>query len=133
MTDGSRSKPAPTKGVRHFIRSCGYSMNGLKEAFKEAAFRQELLLGLVSVPAAWLIGIGVLHASLITAMWFVLLAIELLNTAVESVVDLASPEYHELAKRAKDLASAAVTCGIAAYLAIWLPAIIRLCMPKCGQ
>jgi diacylglycerol kinase len=60
---------------------------------------------------------------LLTLAWLGLLVVEILNTAIEAVVDLASPERHPLAKQAKDLASAAVTIAIVANILAWATAI----------
>ena len=94
-------------GCKHFLAACCYSLDGLKAAWGEAAFRQEIVLGLITVPLAWLLPLGFWPAVLLNLIWLALLAIELLNSSLEAVVDLASPEYHQLAKRAKDMASAA--------------------------
>lgn len=119
-------KPAPASGIKHFIRSCGYSYNGFKEGFKESAFRQELFFLIIVVPLAWCLPFPPMHSAFLTVCYLFLLVTELLNTAVEAVVDMASPGYHELAKRAKDLASAAVTCAITANAVAWLGCVIAL-------
>lgn len=116
-------KPAPAKGLKHFCRSCGYSANGFREAWKEAAFRQEIVLGIIILPLVYfLLGHRISSVAVLFMFWMGLLVTELLNTAIEAVVDLASPNYHELAKRAKDLASAAVTCAITANITalLWI-------------
>ena len=117
-------KPPRATGFAHLIRSCKYSFNGFKEGCKEAAFRQELAFCIVVIPLAWLLPFPSMHSAFLTICYLFLLTTELLNTAVEAVVDLASPNYHELAKRAKDLASAAVTCAITANAIAWLGCIL---------
>ena len=117
-------KPPHATGIAHFIRSCKYSFNGFREGCKEAAFRQELAFCIVVIPLAWLLPFPPMHSAILTICYLFLLTTELLNTGIEAVVDLASPGYHELAKRAKDLASAAVTCAITANIFAWLGCIM---------
>ncbi|MCQ2396290.1 MAG: diacylglycerol kinase, partial [Lentisphaeria bacterium] len=77
--------------------------------FHGVAFRQELVIGVVAVALAWTLpGLDVFWGVLLTLCWLLLPTTEVLNTAIEDVVDLASPGIHPLAKRAKDLGSAAV-------------------------
>ena len=115
-----RKGPRKDVGFKHFLRSCGYSAKGFRAAWREAAFRQECLLGLVTLPLAFWLGHSPLSRFLVCLAWLIVLLTELLNSAVEAVVDLASPGFHELAGRAKDLASAAVTVSLAIYGASWL-------------
>ena len=124
LSQGAKGKPAPATGIRHFIRSCCYTANGLREACKESAFRQELLLGVVLIPLSWLLHFPPMVAVFLDCMWFFLLVTELLNTSIEAIVDLASPGYHELAKRSKDLASAAVGLAIIANVFVWGAAVV---------
>lgn len=97
------------KSLAHIVHSLGYSLDGLNRCFHDdIAFRMECLLAiphfamLLLLPLKWEVRL------FLAALWFVLAAVELLNTAVEAVVDLASPMTHDLAKKAKDVASAAV-------------------------
>jgi diacylglycerol kinase (ATP) len=111
-------------GISHLWHATCYTGSGLKAVVGETAFRHELLAGCLLVPAAWLFPFPVWQALILCLLWAGVLVIEILNTAVEAVVDLVSPEYNPLAKKAKDLGSAAVgLClainGIAWVLAIW--------------
>jgi diacylglycerol kinase (ATP) len=117
--DSQPAKPPRFSGIEHFYRSCTYTAAGLKTACKEAAFRQELLLGLVAVPLSLLLPLDGILVLLLNLCWLAVLSCELLNTAIESVVDLASPAYHELAKRAKDLGSAAVMLALVNAAVVW--------------
>ncbi len=117
-------KPRPATGLPHLMRSCRYSWQGFCAACRESAFRQELACGVILVPAAWLLPFPMMVSVLLTICWLGLLVTELLNTAVEAVVDLASPGYHELAKRAKDLGSVAVTGAIVINGLAWLAALL---------
>lgn len=121
--DSQPAKPPRFSGLEHFCRSCTYTAAGLRAACKEAAFRQELLLGLVTVPLSLLLPLDGLLVLLLNLCWLAVLSCELLNSAIESIVDLASPDYHELAKRAKDLGSAAVGVALTALALCWAYAL----------
>jgi diacylglycerol kinase (ATP) len=107
-------------GLRRVWNALGYSWSGLRAALRhEDAFRQELLLATVLVPVAlWLGPDGVRRALMIGSLLLVLI-VELLNSAVEATVDRVSLEHHKLAKRAKDIGSAAVFIALANVLCIW--------------
>lgn len=112
-------KPGKT-GFARLISATGYSWAGLRAAFAhEAAFRQELALTLLLVPLAlWLGDTGVEKAILVGA-WMLVPIVELLNSAVEAVVDRISDEMHPLAGRAKDIGSAAVMLSLANAALVW--------------
>jgi len=114
------SKPGNT-GITRVIKAAGYSWLGFKAAFKhEAAFRQELALCLLLTPAGlWLGQTGVERALLIGSLLLVLI-VELLNSAIEAVVDRFGGEQHELSGRAKDIGSAAVFIALVNVIVIWL-------------
>ena len=107
-------------GLQRLINATGYSIAGLAAAARhEDAFRQELLLAAVLVPAGlWLGPSGVARALLVGSVLLVLV-VELLNSALEAAVDRISLENHPLAKRAKDIGSAAVMVALANVVAIW--------------
>lgn len=102
------------------IRALGYSLRGLRAAYKkESAFRQELVLAVVLVPAGlWLGKNGVERALLIGSVLLVLI-VELLNSSVEATVDRIGAEQHKLSGRAKDMGSAAVLIALLQLAAIW--------------
>ena len=108
-------------GVQRGINATRYSLEGLAAAARhEDAFRQELLLAAVLVPLGlWFGNDGVERALLVGSMLMVLV-VELLNSAVEATVDRVSLEDHRLAKRAKDLGSAAVMMSLVTVGAVWL-------------
>ena len=120
------AKPPRFSGPEHFYRSCTYTAAGLKTACKEAAFRQELLFGVLALPLSLLLPLDGLLVLVLNLCWLAVLSCELLNTAIESVVDLVSPEYHDLAKRAKDLGSAAVGVALTALALCWIYALWHL-------
>jgi len=113
------SKPGNT-GITRIINAAGYSWAGLRAAFKhEAAFRQELALCLVMIPLAlWLGQTGVERALMIGSLLLVLI-VELLNSAIEAVVDRFGGEQHELSGRAKDIGSAAVFIALINVAVVW--------------
>lgn len=97
------------RGPRQLWCAFLWSMKGFRAAWRhEASFRLEACLVLVLVPLGLWLGDGGLEKFALVLAPLLLLSVELLNSAVETVVDLVSPEFHELAGRAKDLGSAAV-------------------------
>ncbi|MDP3031643.1 MAG: diacylglycerol kinase [Rhodocyclaceae bacterium] len=107
-------------GVRRLWNAFFYSANGLAAAWRhEAAFRQEVLLAVVTVPLGFWLGTDGVERALLVGSIFLILIVELLNSAVEAVVDRVSIENHELSKRAKDIGSAAVLLALANALIVW--------------
>ena len=113
-------KPGKT-GIARIIAATGYSRQGLVAAYHhEAAFRQELFLAVLMVPLAlWLADSGLESAILIGSLFIVLIA-EIINSAIEAVVDRFGHEHHELAGRAKDMGSAAVFLALANVVISWV-------------
>lgn len=113
------SKPGDV-GLTRIIKAAGYSMAGLKAAFvNEAAFRQELALSAVMIPAGlWLGQSGVERALLVGSLLLVLM-VELLNSGIEAVVDRFGGEHHTLSGRAKDIGSAAVFVALLNVGVVW--------------
>ena len=113
-------------GVGHVVRATGHSLDGIREAFRNGcAFRQELALGLVQFVVLPFFQESLWVKVGLVALWVLLLSAELLNTGVEAVVDLASPGWNELAKRAKDCCSAAVSLIVTLLAFVWLIVIVR--------
>lgn len=101
-------KPSHT-GFTHLIHSTQYSIKGLRAAFvHEAAFRQEVALCLILFPVAFFLGETLVERLLLMGCCVLVLVAELMNSAIEAVVDRIGPEHHELSGRAKDIGSAAV-------------------------
>ena len=108
------------QGLTRLINALGYSKDGLAAAWKnEAAFREEVLLAAVAFPLAFYLGQTGIERALLAGSILFILIVEILNSAVEGVVDKASPEKHELAKRAKDMGSAAVLLSLLNAAVIW--------------
>jgi diacylglycerol kinase (ATP) len=113
-----RNKP---RGLTRLIRAFGNSLRGFIGAFREeAAFRQELALALVVVPAGLWFGRTGIERALLVAPMLVVLIVELLNSAVEAAIDRIGPEHHELSGLAKDIGSAAVFLAFVLLAAVWL-------------
>lgn len=107
-------------GFTHLFRALGYSIKGLKVAFaQEAAFRHELALFILLAPLGiWLGNNGTERALLIGSLILVLI-VELINSAIEAVVDRHGTERHTLSGQAKDLGSAAVMVANINVIIIW--------------
>ncbi|HCG5090490.1 TPA: diacylglycerol kinase [Vibrio parahaemolyticus] len=98
----------------------GYSIKGLKAAWThEAAFRQELVLTLVLSISAFFLPVTTLERVLMVSSLLLILIVELINSAVEAVVDRVSDDWHELSGRAKDIGSAAVFVALFLALFVW--------------
>ena len=111
-------------GLDRILRATGYSMSGLRLAFTgESAFRQEVFLAAVLLPAAFWVGRHWTEVALLAGSVLLVLIVELLNSATEAVVDRVSYENHELSKRAKDIASAAVFISLLLCGGIWAAAL----------
>lgn len=108
-------------GLRRVINAFGYSCQGLSAAWKsESAFRQEVILLIIAVIMALIMPVsGIERLLLIGSVWLVLV-VELLNSAIETVVDRIGQDYHYLSGRAKDIGSAAVLLALLFALLVWL-------------
>lgn len=119
--------PKKNKGLMRLVRACGYSYDGFVCAFKnEAAFRQELFVCAPLAVAAFALEFPLMTRCVLLLSMLGLLAVELLNSAIEECVNLASPQLHPLAKRAKDMASAAVFLALLWVAAAWAFALYGL-------
>jgi len=97
------------RGPRQIVRAFKWSMKGLRAAWRhEASFRLEGYLFVVMFPLGLWLGRGGVEKAILVGSLLLVLSAELLNSAIEAIVDKASPEFHELAGRAKDMGSAAV-------------------------
>ena len=108
-------------GLRRVWNAMFYSIEGLKAAYRhEDAFRQEALLAILLIPAALFMPVPGLGKALMVASVLLVLIVELLNSAIEATVDRVSLENHRLAKRAKDIGSAAVLMSLVNVVVVWL-------------
>lgn len=109
------------KGLTRLIKAGHYSWAGAKAAYQnEEAFRQEVWVLLLAVPLALWLGDGGVEKALLIGSVLLLLMVELLNSAIEAVVDRIGTEQHPLSGRAKDMGSAAVTVAVVNVIIIWL-------------
>jgi len=108
-------------GLRRLINAAGYSFSGLAAAARhEDAFRQELILAAILVPLGLWLGAGGVERALLVGSVLLVLIVELLNSAIEATVDRVSLDDHSLAKRAKDIGSAAVMVALVNVVVVWL-------------
>ena len=121
MTPHEESPFKGKTGIRRLFNALGYSMDGLKAAIRhEDAFRQLALLALILIPIAlFVIDTSPLARALLVASSIATLVVELLNSAIEAAVDHTSLERHPLAKRAKDMGSAAQLLGLLNLALVW--------------
>lgn len=113
------AKPGKT-GIARILKATQYSWQGLKAAWKyEAAFRQELLLALVGVPLAFWLADNQSELLWLILPLFIIVIAELVNSALEAVVDRVGHEHHELSGRAKDIGSAIVFVSLLLLVTIW--------------
>ncbi len=107
-------------GLQRVWNAFNYSMAGLRAAFScEDAFRQEAILAVILIPTSFFLPVsGIGRALMITSVLLVLI-VELVNSAIEAVVDRVSLDHHHLSKRAKDIGSAAVLLALINVLLVW--------------
>lgn len=111
-------------GVARVVSATRHSVHGLQAAFEgERAFRQELGLAVVMLPAAFWLGRSWLEMALLIGSVLLVLIVELLNSGIEAAVDRISLDLHDLSRRAKDLASAAVFLSVLLCGGIWMTAL----------
>jgi diacylglycerol kinase (ATP) len=111
-------------GLDRVIHAIGYSIAGLATAYRgESAFRQEFWLAVVMLPLAFWVGHSWVDVALLAGSVLLVLIVELLNSGIEAAIDRVSYEIHDLSKRAKDLASAAVLLSLVLCGGIWLAAL----------
>jgi diacylglycerol kinase (ATP) len=133
MSEGKLKSPeyekSKTEGetwIIHVFRAAGYSMAGIKAGWKcEMAFRMECVIAVLLTPVALFLPVGLLLKVLIISSMLLVLVTELLNSAMEWVVDYISTDHHPLAKRAKDMGSAAVFFALINSGVFWATAFIE--------
>ena len=112
---------AQNTGLRRIVNAARFSLAGIRSAWRsEAAFRQESVLAALLLPTAFWLGTTALERALLIGTVLAVLVTELLNSAIESVVDRIGTEQHPLSGQAKDMGSAAVLLALLACAAIWL-------------
>lgn len=117
--------PQKHSGLTRIVKAGGYSFKGMYSAWQsEAAFRQECLLALLLVPAFLLMDLSSLDRFILIMATALVLITELINSALESVVDRIGVEYHELSGKAKDIGSAAVFIALLVWGYAWLEVLL---------
>ena len=112
-------KPGNT-GIRRIVNATFYSLAGLRAAWQhEAAFRQEVMLAVVLIPTGVWLGRTAVERSLLIGSCLLVLIVELLNSAIEAMVDRVGTEPHRLSGQAKDLGAAAVFVSLSLVLVVW--------------
>jgi diacylglycerol kinase (ATP) len=107
--------------VRRLLFATRYSWQGLRAGWRtQAALRYELLFSLIAIPVALWLGRTSVERALLIASWLQMIVVELINSALETVVDRIGSDLHELSGRAKDLGSAAVFCSLILAATVWL-------------
>ena len=122
----NQEKPPVATGLKRVFKAAIYSKQGFISAFKsEAAFRQELGLCLALAFSLFYLELGHLEKLFLLSTLAIVLITELLNSAIEAIVDLASPEFHELAGKAKDIGSSAVFVSLSLAGLSWTWGIVK--------
>ena len=120
VTTGAGARNWDLFNMKRIIRATAHALSGLKEALvSEFAFQQECFVFLISVIVACIAEATPLERALLIGSIILVLLVELLNTALETIIDRISPEHHPLSKKAKDLGSAAVLLAILQAMIIW--------------
>ena len=105
----------------HLFKNTKYAIDGLKHVIKtEQSFRLELLSGIFIFSAIFLVDLDINSKMILTVTAFLVLIVELLNSAIENVVDLVTTDIHPLAKSAKDIGATAVMFAIMLHLVCWV-------------
>ena len=123
MTTDPVNPQKTRKGLSRIFHAGGYSIAGLKAGWGETAFRQEALLAIFLIPAAFWLGQTWVEVALLCGSVIFVMVVELLNTGIETAIDRIGTEWHALSKRAKDMGSAAVLLSLLLCLGIWGAAI----------
>jgi diacylglycerol kinase (ATP) len=113
----------PPKELNPFmriVRAFGYSIHGLKAMYRsEIAFRQELILAAICIPMSFVFHVTALERAVMVGCLFLVLIVEVLNTAFETTIERISGEYHPLSKLTKDMGSAAVFLSLVNMIVVW--------------
>ena len=120
-TTHTNSSPYQNTGMKRVFKAFFYSLDGITSTLKhEAAFRQELILAAILVPVSFALGVPLEQHLILVGSIALVLVVELLNSAIESVVDDISGQNRPLAKRAKDMGSAAVFISLLNCVICWI-------------
>jgi diacylglycerol kinase (ATP) len=115
-------KPARVTGLAHLFAAQSYSLSGFRRLWRETAFRHEIILFIAALAWCCFLAVPVVEYAVLTGLFFLLVSVEALNTAIECIVDQVSPDWAEFAKDAKDLGSLAVM-GVLLAIGLFLAVI----------
>ena len=111
--------------LKRLVQATVVSLIGLREVYRsEAAFRQELVVLLLVIPAAWMLTSTGVERALLIGSWMLAIVVEMVNSAIEAAVDRIGKERHDLSRKAKDFGSAAVFCSIVLSVAVWILVLV---------
>ncbi len=117
----NRESDLNNKPRYNLFKNWSYALNGLRITFKnEISFKLEILAAIPLLAAIYLVDFDIIEKTILLATLFLTLIVELLNSAIENVVDITTKEYNDLAKNAKDMGAAAVFISISLHLMCWL-------------
>ena len=125
MPDTAVNPQKHRTGLSRLWHATGYSLQGLRTAWGETAFRQEACLSIVLLPLSFWVGQGWVETALLCAVVVLVPITELLNSGIEAAIDRIGPERHELSKRAKDFGSAAVLLSLLLCAGVWAAALYQ--------
>ncbi|MDR2902745.1 MAG: diacylglycerol kinase [Lactobacillales bacterium] len=118
---------SPHKGIKRLFNAFLYSKEGFTAAYKsEEAFRLEVILFVIFTVIACFLPVAILTKAFLISSLFLVLLMELTNTAIEVVIDRISAEYHPLSKKAKDIGSLLVLLSLLNAGVVWLAALISI-------
>jgi len=106
----ARPKPDRITGIKHLFAAASYSVGGIRRLWQETAFRHIILMLVLCLTLLFVIGANLIEFSILLILFFGLVAVEALNTAIECIVDHLAPNWEEFARDAKDLGSLATMC-----------------------
>ena len=107
--------------AKRLFKAFYHSTCGLRAVFQnEVAFRQEVFLSIIIIPLALIFGVTAVERSILIGCWVLVLLMEVINSAIETVVDRISLEIHPLSKKIKDISSAAVLLSVINAITIWI-------------
>ncbi|MDD2764350.1 MAG: diacylglycerol kinase [Opitutaceae bacterium] len=125
MNPSAESSPAKRRNFRSFVSSVRFALDGFFAALRhEPSFREDLLFAAILTPFAIILPVNAVSTAVMIVSLFLIIIVELLNSAVEWTIDYISTEQHPMAKRAKDMASAAVFVSYLNCIAVWTIIIV---------
>ena len=122
-TDPAVNPQKTRRGLRRVWHATLISLHGLREGWRETAFRQEVFITVLLFPAAFWVGRNWTETALLIAVLALVLIVELLNSGIEAAIDRVGLEWHSFSKKAKDLGSAAVLLSILLCGGVWIAAL----------